>query len=180
MRELVVVITSGSLSPWLPPPSVPGAGAGVRVMAGVPGGPISGRRGAAGSVRKKLPSAELLRVFSHIDRSASEAVLFPPETIADPLAIVRAGKEGGSVRRRGGAEWGTEGKHLCLLVQDLCILPGQIPLLQEKGCFVTPGLMSLLHTIQASLPLIEAVLRLWDLGAGGQAEPLEASDKRLS
>ena len=130
MRELVVVITSSSLSPRPAAPSVPGAGAGVRVMAGVPGGPISGRRGAAGSVRKELPSAELLRVISHIDSSASEAVLLSPETTAGLLAVVRAGKAGGSVRRRGGAEWGAERKHLCLLVQDLCILPGQIPRLQ--------------------------------------------------
>ena len=103
-RELLVVITSGSLSPW---PCAPGAGAGVRVMAGITGGPISGRGEGVGPSSGELPSTELLRVLSHNDSSASLAVLFSPPPITDPPAappVVRAGKAGGAVRRRGGAE----------------------------------------------------------------------------
>ena len=99
----MMVITSVPPSPQV---LVGGAGAGVRVMAGVPGGPISGRRGAAESVKRELPSAEQSRVFSLIDSSASVAVLFSPPPGTGPAAaplIVRAGKAGGAVRR-GGAE----------------------------------------------------------------------------
>ena len=69
---------------------------------------------------------------------------------------------------------------MCEAEQDLCMLPWQIPALQKKGSFVTPGLITFVQSIQTSLPVTGAVLRPRDLAAGGPAELLAAMERRLS